>query len=597
MKAVTYGTLKFELKSDQTAIWRAVCRPQVAIMLKRVFKRAYEGNAGALLLQHNDEVSRKLLWFMDLYPLEVSDADRKLLKTGGRRYREQVQTIEEMIDPKYKPRAFKLKIPARIYQRQGADIWLRVKKLLCADDTGLGKTVLAFAGLSDPKTLPAVIVTPANTMPQHWEEKFQQFLPEMRVHIIKSMAPYELPKFMGKGPDAVIITYHKLSRWRAILARYARSVIFDECQELRRTESYKYAACEEVASAAKYVLGLSATPLYNFGFEMWNVFNVLSPDRLGSPEEFRREWCSGEELVKDPKALGSYLREQGLMIRRTRAEVGRELPPITKIIQTVEMDGEPLAAVATAAEELAKIILSRKDLEQGDQMRAAGELDWKLRQATGIGKAPHVADFVRLLIENGEQVVVFGWHRGFYDILMERLADFRPAMFTGDESQAQKVESKRRFVEKETPVLLISLRAGIGLDGFQDVCRTVVFGELDWAPAIHTQCTGRVARDGQKDPTTVYFLVANEGSDPVVSERLGIKKMQIEGITNPSGEMIEEMQATAHKARSLAEHFLRKIGKWKDEYDQVEPSQPPPIEAPLVSAPSIPHNPEELRAS
>jgi SNF2 family DNA or RNA helicase len=272
--------------------------------------------------------------------------------------------------------------------------------------------------------------------------------------------------------------------------------------------------------------------------------------------------------VEDAPALGIHLRAQGMMIRRTRAEVGRELPPVTKITQTVEIEDEPLAAVATEAEALARIILSRGDLERGDQMRAAGELDWKLRQATGVGKAPHVADFVRLLVESGEQVVVFGWHHGFYDIMRERLAQYRPAMFTGDESQSQKAESKRRFVEKETPVLLISLRAGVGLDGFQDVCRTVVFGELDWSPGAMEQCIGRVARDGQKDPTTVYFLVANDGSDPVVAEKVGLKRSQIEGIRNPSGNLVEDLQGAEDKARSLAEHFLRKIGKWKDEYGE-----------------------------
>lgn len=572
MKQESYGTCKFEVNSAGDELWRVTCRPQVAIRIKNLFQRAHQANAGAVVLHNTDEVCRDLQWFITRYPLDISAADRKVLMSGGRRHRDMVQTIEQMIDPNYKPRKFRLKVPARTYQGQGADIWIRVKRILCADDVGLGKTILALAALSDPRLLPTVIVTPANTMPQHWEEKFQQFLPHATVHVVQKMTPYELPKFMGKGPDAVIITYHKLSQWRAILAKYARSVVFDECQELRRVKSYKYEAAAEVAGAVKYVLGLSATPIYNLGFEMWNVFNVLCPGKLGTDTEFRREWCANGDMVQDAKALGSYLREQGMMIRRTRAEVGRELPPVTKIVQTVEIDSEPLAEVATAAEELAKIILSRGDLDRGDQMRAAGELDWKLRQATGIGKAPHVAAFVRLLVESGEQVVVFGWHKGFYEIMLERLAEFKPATFTGDDSPSQKLEAKRRFVEKETPILLISLRAGIGVDGFQDVCRTVVFGEIDWSYGVHEQCIGRVARDGQKDPTTVYFLLSQEGSDPVVSEKLGIKKTQIEGIRNPQGALIEDIQGSVGKARSLAEHFLRKIGKWKEAYDE-EPEE------------------------
>ena len=37
---------------------------------------------------------------------------------------------------------------------------------------------------------------------------------------------------------------------------------------------------------------------------------------------------------------------------------------------------------------------------------ASGELDYKLRQATGIAKAPFVSEFVRLLVEQDERGLV-----------------------------------------------------------------------------------------------------------------------------------------------------------------------------------------------
>jgi SNF2 family DNA or RNA helicase len=561
--------MEFRLNAEKVGEWKVTCRPQVAIKLKNYFTRAYHGEAGSIVLRSTDEVCRDLLWWLGRFPMEVSEADLKLLRAGGRRHHDTVLTIEQMIDPKYEPREFKLRLPPRVYQRQGADIFIRMKSLLCADELGIGKTVTTITAFADPRTLPAVVVTPAGIMPNHWEEKLRAFLPEAQVHVVREMKPYELPKFFGKGPDVVICTYHKLRHWRALLAKYAKTVVFDECQELRRVDSQKWDACKEIADSAAYRLGLSATPIYNMGNEIWNIMQVLAPDRLGTLTEFLREWGGGSYQVKDPKALGMYLREQGMMIRRTRKDVGRELPPVTRVTQTVEIEDAPLQAVATEAEALAKIILSTAELDRGEQMRAAGELDWKLREATGAGKAPHVADFVRLLVESGEPVVVFGWHHAFYAIMKERLKDLAPATFTGEDSPSHKLEARRRFMEGETKVLLISLRAGVGIDGFQDVCRTVVFGELDWSPGVHEQCIGRVARDGQKEPTTVYFLVARDGSDPVVSEKLGLKRAQVEGIRNPTGEVLEDLQAAQGKAKSLARHFLQKIGKWSEdmEYD------------------------------
>lgn len=54
-----------------------------------------------------------------------------------------------------------------------------------------------------------------------------------------------------------------------------------------------------------------------------------------------------------------------------------------------------------------------------------------MRQATGIAKAPYVLEFVRMLVESGESVMLYGWHRDVYNIWLERLAEFNPVMYTG----------------------------------------------------------------------------------------------------------------------------------------------------------------------
>ena len=81
------------------------------------------------------------------------------------------------------------------------------------------------------------------------------------------------------------------------------------------------AAARILSKHAEYVLGLSATPVYNYGDEIYNVLESLSPGCLGEWQEFSREWLGWDgRKVKDPKALGSFLREKYLMVRRTRAE-------------------------------------------------------------------------------------------------------------------------------------------------------------------------------------------------------------------------------------------------------------------------------------
>lgn len=141
---------------------------------------------------------------------------------------------------------------------------------------------------------------------------------------------------------------------------------------------------------------------------------------------------------------------------------------------------------------------------------------------------------------------------------MERLKDYAPALYTGTESPNQKDEARRRFVEGETPVLIMSLRSGAGLDGLQHHARTVVFGELDWSPGVHDQCAGRLHRDGQSEPVVAYYLLAEDGSDPVVAEVLGVKAAQAKGIRDPNAPLVQALGHDGQHAKRLAEAYLRR---------------------------------------
>ena len=162
-----------------------------------------------------------------------------------------------------------------------------------------------------------------------------------------------------------------------------------------------------------------------------------------------------------------------------------------------------------------------------------------------------------MIVEGGERVVLYGWHRAVYEIWQAKLADMKPVWYTGSESPTQKVESRAKFIAGESPIIFMSLRAGAGLDGLQHVCSTVVFGELDWSPGVHEQCLGRIYRDGQPNPVMCYHLVAEDGSDPIVAEVLGLKREQVEGLRNPNADLIEKLDAAGGHIAALAKRYLK----------------------------------------
>lgn len=521
-------------------------------------------------LRDSVEVCRELAWFATRYPIDFG-AHHKHVQEAALEHEEREEFLLKLMSGEFEPRPFDLAEPARVYQRLAAEAALKMRGMLLADDVGLGKTLCAIAMLTEPDTRPAVVVTLTH-LPRQWARELARFAPGLRVYVAKSASATEMNKrkqtnLFGAVPDVFILNYHKLFGWAEWLAPFVKTVIYDEVQELRRTgagtnTSIKYESAQMISKAAKYRLGLSATPIYNYGIEFYNVTEQLAPGFLGTKEEFLREWCRGDfgekARIADPAAFGRYARDSGLMLRRTREDVGRELPDLMKVEHFIDADMARIQAAENRAEELARIILDTNARVRGDVWQASQELSHLVRQATGIAKAPYVADFVRLLVDSGEKVVLYCWHREVYSILAERLKDLGIVFFTGSESQAQKEVAKMSFVHGGARVLCMSLRSGAGLDGLQGSCRMVVFGELDWSPGVHEQAIGRVHRDGQKEKVTAYFLVTDSGSDPVVADALGIKRGQIAGIKDPDRSGIEHLETTGDNIKKLALEVLKR---------------------------------------
>lgn len=550
--------------------WRVKATPAVMLRLKRWFPQAVSGGGDSIVLHNSPANCAELAWILERYPMHLSAEDRFELVVRAEEHREKEQTIAEVHAGKAKvpSAAFQLALPARDYQKKAAQLCFHSGSLLLADMVGLGKTPTSIELLSYEDCLPAIVICPTH-LPKQWAREIKRFAPGVTTHITERMKPYPWP---GKAPDVVITNWYKIVGWAEQLVKEGRyrTLILDECHELRHFDTERYRAVSSVRGSVDRACGLSASPIFGYGGELWSVMNVIAPDALGARHEFIREWCGGSDKVDahgnskprvtDPRALGIHLRNAGLMLRRTREEVGRELPPLNKIVQTIDADPERIEEVSAELTSFARTLLSSSSSYLA-KMNAGGQLDSRLRQATGLAKAPHVAQFVKMLLEEGERVVLFGWHLACYAMWAELLADHKPVFYTGEQTAAQKEESKRKFLDRETNLLIMSVRSGVGVDGLQGSCNIVVFGELDWAPAAILQAIGRVHRDGQAKPTFAYLLVSEAGSDPIMSDVLRLKTGQLEGVCDPNGAVIEKTTIDPEHVKKLAASFLAKRAK------------------------------------
>ena len=559
------------LYQSKTRQWVFQSEPHVRMLLRRVFNAAQIQSSNLITVSHTEGNARLIDWLLKLHPHSMGETEECLLSATVAAAEEKERQTKAILAGIVSGVEFETAIPLRNYQVQGVELVHTVNGLLCGDDLGLGKTAIGIGLACIAETRPVMVVCQTHLQKQ-WKEAFGKFAPLLNVTIAKTGKPVTV------DADVLIITYSKLKGWVDGNFR-PRTFIADEVQEFRHADSDKYKAGAVFAAEANWRLGLSATPVYNYGGEVWNIMQILQPGALGESGEFVKEWCTygatdKKWIVADPAALGSFLRSQSLMIRRTRKDVGRELPAVQSFAELVPYDEDVMKGMEEECLQLSRKLLSSADFTEKGQ--AARLLDLKLRQATGIAKAPFVAELVAEMVESGKKVILTGWHREVYAIWQAKFENRRVKnwLYTGSESPTAKDRAAREFIAHEGgAVFILSNRSGAGLDGLQKVCDTIVFGELDWSPQVHAQIIGRAQRDGQlnENGVSVFYLVSDAGSDPIIAGLLGVKMEQGAGITDPdvpiadtklatSLSTVSDAQAEKSRVVELARRYMARYG-------------------------------------
>lgn len=540
-----FGTIRREGDA-----WVISAQADVATRLKRIFPRVQATRLGDIHILDSLEVARDLEWVLERWPMEISARDREALTRGANGHRAQQERVTAVLEgtAKHAEMPMKPARPSRDYQQIAYDLASTTGSLLLADELGLGKTQSAISALSDPANRPMLAVT-LTGLPRQWVRELNDIFPDLRGVEVTKAKPYDLADENGNEPDLIVMNYAKLAGWSHHLMGKVNSVVFDEVQELRREGTQKHMAAQMVAGQACIKMGLSATPVYNYGGEMYSILKVLAPDLVGDKAEFAREWCQAvygldqKARIVDPPGFRNWMTDQGVFLRRTREDVGISMPPLNVQEYTIDVDSKDWKDLLASSDvaQVASLILN-ENAPHRDRWRASGDLDYKMRHATGVAKAPYVAEVAKLILESEEKIILAGWHRDVWDIWQEALAAFNPVLYTGTESAAGKARAFDAFREGDSRILMLSLRSGAGLDGLQESCQVVLFGELDWSPGVHKQVLGRLHRPGQKSPVTGYFCVSDYGADPPMLDTLDLKKIEAEMLVNADQEIENQFE-------------------------------------------------------
>ncbi len=460
----------------------------------------------------------------------------------------------------------------RDYQKEGVD-WLNFLREfqlggILADDMGLGKTIQVLTHLLSEKEsgrqkFPNLIIAPTSLM-ANWENECKRFTPDLKVLILQGAHRHARFENIAQA-DIVLSTYPLINRDKSIFLEHQfHYLILDEAQYIKNPYTKAYQVLLEVK--AKHTLCMTGTPMENHLGELWSLCHFAIPGLLGDNKKFKK-------LFRDPiEKEGDVVRQKSLanrlkpfMLRRTKEQVATELPEKTEIIHSIELVGAQLdlyEGIRLAMQE--KIVNAVK--EKGFMRSQILILDalLKLRQTCNDprllplakGKAMHhsakrefLMDMLSTLIEEGRKILLFSSFASMLDLIEIELIEKKISYVKLTGQTKDRTTPINAFQEGNTPVMLISLKAGgVGLN--LTAADTVIHYDPWWNPAAEAQATDRAHRMGQTKPVFVYKLVCQGTVEEKILKMQENKKQLLQGIFKTG-----DSQSSKLSAKDLAYLF------------------------------------------
>jgi superfamily II DNA or RNA helicase len=460
----------------------------------------------------------------------------------------------------------------REYQREGLG-WLRFLHQFgfggcLADDMGLGKTVQVLALLESRRAQreagaaagdggasmrpgPSLVVVPRSLV-FNWKQEAARFTPKLRV-LDHTGAGRLFAGERFEDYDLVVTTYGTL-RHDAPRLQDARFdyVILDEAQAIKnaRTESAKAARLLR----GDHRLALSGTPVQNHLGELWSLFEFLNPGMLGAAATLGLDGPAARSPDADTRALlARALRP--FILRRTKEQVARDLPPKTEQTLLCELDpaqrglydelrGHYRAALRTRIGregiERSKIQILEALLRLRQAACHPGLID-RARVDEGSAKLDVLLPQLAEVREEGHKALVFSQFTSFLAIVRARLdREGVPYEYLDGKTRDRAARVARFQTDPECLLFLVSLKAG-GLGLNLTAAEYVFLLDPWWNPAVEAQAIDRTHRIGQSRPVFAYRLIARDTVEEKVLELQETKRALADSIIAADDSLIRTL--------------------------------------------------------
>lgn len=436
---------------------------------------------------------------------------------------------------------------------------------ILADEMGLGKTLQLLTFLKTQYRegeAPALVVCPASLV-YNWQEECRRFTSDIPCVTLagtlrdRKKAIQEMEK---SGGWLYVTSYDLLKRDITLYeGKSFSTIILDEAQYIKNRNAAVSKAVKVLSGRHRFAL--TGTPVENRLSELWSIFDFLMPGFLYSASEFSSRFELPIMKRKDEEASNRLAAMTGpFILRRKKADVLKELPDKIEETRTASMEGEQRKLYDAQVVHMKKMLESFTGSGE-DRVKILAEIT-RLRQICcdpslvfedykgESAKREACRDLVLSAIDGGHRMLIFSQFTSMMNLLAEDLKREGIPFFTitGATSKKERLRLVNEFNSGDTPVFLISLRAGgtgLNLTGAD----FVIHYDPWWNLAVQNQATDRAHRIGQTKEVTVIRLIAAHSIEEKILELQEAKRELADAIIGTEGASI--MSLTSEELLAL----------------------------------------------
>jgi hypothetical protein len=472
------------------------------------------------------------------------------------------KTVEANRQEGFKEEVPEQKLPARIpdgimpHQLVEVAFIEKHRRVIIGSEPGSGKTLVGAVAVEKP----AIVVCPA-LLKVNWIRELARWRPDLSSALIEGSGE---PDPITKNADVIVLNYDILAahvEWLADVG--ARTLIADEAhylknldvrwnKESRLHEADTKRSPQRAVAFYRLHLGIpklvlmTGTPILNRTRELFPLLHMLNAAEWNSGYQFCVRYCAGHnEWIRtrggggrqvfncDGRSNADELHQKltaRYMIRHTKAEVLKDLPPKSRRSMSVSLSAEYKKIYKRVANDFIKWVMENGGAERvAKVMRAQALVQLtKLRAVSAMGKVEAALDYISDFVEGtGRPLVVMAVHKEVFGMLVRGLDEInaayekavakdqtpeisRPIRY-GTVVGGQSASSRQAVIDAfqlkgELDVLFYSIpiATGVTLTRAQDM----LFIERMWRPADQVQGEDRCHRQGQQNALQIVYMDA-----------------------------------------------------------------------------------------